>query len=155
MIRKLWINEISDPLLMLHNLCIICIIYSHGKGGSQKWFRNFTKFSNICKIFRSPCFASKTMPSHEISVYGHVLEPRKCIEYFETLDWDKYTLKWFFSKTFCTIVISVQRSTSSSSAMKKLLWILVFSASWSSAIFKIGNHKLLRNNLYIFWIRYL
>ena len=51
----------------------------------------------------------------------------------------------FFSKTFCTIVISVQRSTSSPSAMKKLLRILVFFVSWNSAILKIRNHRILNN----------
>ena len=114
-------------------------------GGSQKWFRNFPKVSNICKLFRSSCLASKTMPSHVIWDDGHVIQPRKCIKHFETLDWDMYPLKWFLSKTFGTIVKSVNGSTSSPSVMKKLLQILVFSASWSSAILKIRNHRILNN----------
>ena len=88
-------------------------------GGSQNWFRDLPKFSNIRKIFRSSCSASKIMPSYEIWVHGLVPEPKNRIRHFQNIDWDKYPLKSKFSKTNGTIVISVQRSSGFSIFMQK------------------------------------
>ena len=119
-------------------------------GGTQILFRDLPKFSNFRKTLRASRWVAQIKPSHKVWVHGLVSESRKSIKYFEIWEWDKYPLKSFFSKTVGTIVISVPRSTSSPKIMKKNRKILVFSASWRSAILKVRNHELLKkNNVYI------
>ena len=88
-------------------------------GGTQTLFRNLPKFSNIGKIFRSSCLASKIVPSHEIWAHGPVPEPRNRIRHFEVWGWEKYPWKLVFWKTLGAIVISVERSSTSPRAMEK------------------------------------
>ena len=114
----------------------------------------YQSFFNFSKTLRASCWVSKIIASHTIWVHGLVSDSRKSKNNFEIWEWDKYPLKSFFSKTVYTIVISVPRSTSSPKIMMKNRKILVFSASWRSAILKVRNHELLKkNNVYILkWI---
>ena len=48
-------------------------------GGTQSSFWDLPKFSNIGKIFRLSCSASKIVPSYKIWVHWIVLEPRNRI----------------------------------------------------------------------------
>ena len=123
------------------------------KGGTQILFRDLPKFLNFRKTFRASCWASKIIPSHKISVHVLVTELRKIIKNFKIWEWDKYPLKSFFSKTVSTIVITVPRSTSSPKIMKKDREILVFSVSWSWALFKVGDHQILENWKYKYWFQ--
>ena len=120
---------------MTHN------IYNIGE--TQILFRDLPKFLIFGKTLRPSCWVSKIIASHKILLHDHVTESRNSINKFEVWEWEKYPLKWFFSKTVRVIVIIVPRSRPSPKIMKKDLQILVFSASWSSAFFEIGDHELL------------
>ena len=113
-------------------------------GETQILFRDLPKFSNFGKTFRSSCQVSKLKAFYKIWVHGLVSDSRNSAKRFWIWEWDKYSLKSFFSKTVGAIVINVPRSISSPKIMNKDLQILVFSGSWTPAILIIGNHELLK-----------
>ena len=117
----------------------------HNIGGTQILFRDLPKFSNFGKTFRSSCQVSKLKAFYKIWVHGLVSDSRNSAKQIWIWEWDKYSLKSFFSKTVGAIVINVPRSISSPKIMNKDLQIIVFSDSWSLALLKIGNHKILFN----------
>ena len=128
-------------------------------GGTQILFRNLPKVSNFRETLGPSCSGSKIVPAHIIWVHGHILESSNRIQRLEIIDWDKYPLKWFFSKTVGAIVISVQRSSGFPNFIQIHSIFLVFFVSWSSGFLKIGNHELFLNyfiyiliSKYIFWI---
>ena len=119
-------------------------------GGTQILFRNLPKISNFGKTLGPSCSGSKIVPTHKFWVHDHILESSNRIQRLEIIDWDKYPLKWFFSKTVGTIVISVQRSSGFPNFIQIRSIFLVFFVSWSSAFLKIGNHGIDFNSKYIF-----
>ena len=119
-------------------------------GGTQTLFRNLPKVSNFGKTLGPSCSGSKIVPTHKFWVHGHILESSNRIQRLEIIDWDKYPLKWFFSKTVGAIVISVQRSSGFPNFIQIHSIFLVFFVSWSSAFLKIGNHGIDFNSKYIF-----
>jgi len=66
------------------------ILDRYQNGGTQTLFRDLPKFSNIGKILRSSCLASKIVPLHEIWAHGPVPERENRTRHFEVWDWEKY-----------------------------------------------------------------
>ena len=85
----------------------------------SKIIPRFTKMFEYWKFFRSSCSASKIVPYHEIWAHGPIPEPKNRIRHFQIWEWDKYPSKLFFWKKTGTIVITVQRSSTSPKAMDK------------------------------------